>query len=232
MSKKITDFTGKVFSSKTEMCDFYGISRNAYDQRINRGWSQEKALTSKTRGSVASKTTVEEERQKRHNYNVKYYAENKKRERARVSEYKKLHRDEIREKDREYREKNRDKIKAYRNTPAMKKYQQEYQKRYQPIYRAKKKAEAELKTGELVMEERKEENMDLLSVWLEVKTFIDVQSKTQDFARQNFEQVIYEMADIKLMRAISNSAFLWQRANNYFSCKQREIIRDSLFDED
>lgn len=81
------------------------------------------------------------------------------------------------------------------------------------------------------MDVKKNMITDSLSVWIGVKAFIDIQSKTQDFARRNFEDMLFAEADIQMLNAISNSYFLWQRANNYFSYKQREKIRDSFCEE-
>lgn len=146
--KETVDHKGNVFASKTEMCDFYGISRKAYDQRISRGWSQEEALTNQVRKVTIPKRinrTPQEEKEKRHNYYKEYYAKNREKELERNSKYKKMNKEKVKAKDKLYREKNRDKIKAYRDTPKAKKYQQEYQRVYQPLYRAKKRAEAEQK---------------------------------------------------------------------------------------
>lgn len=70
-----------------------------------------------------------------------------------------------------------------------------------------------------------------LSFWIGVKSLIDIQSKSQNFLQQNFEDMLFEKADMQLLNEISNSYFLWQRAFNYFSCKQREIIRDTFCKE-
>lgn len=40
-----TDFNGKVWETKGEMCLFYGVSTSALDDRLRRGWSLKKALT-------------------------------------------------------------------------------------------------------------------------------------------------------------------------------------------
>ena len=42
-----TDHLGNVFKSKKEMCKFYNITANGYDQRIKKGMSKEEALTTK-----------------------------------------------------------------------------------------------------------------------------------------------------------------------------------------
>lgn len=42
---KVKDHLGNEFSSIEEMRNHYGISKGAYDYRIQHGWSQEKALT-------------------------------------------------------------------------------------------------------------------------------------------------------------------------------------------
>ena len=69
---------------------------------------------------------------------------------------------------------------------------------------------------------------DSLSVWIGIKALIDSQSENQDFTRKNFEDMLFEVGEMQILNAISNSSFLWQRANAYFACKQREKIRDIL----
>ena len=176
------------------------------------------------------KKTVQKElspKERKHNYNAKYYAEHREQERQRVEEYKKQHKDELRVKNKEYRERNRDRIKAYRDTDRMKQYQKEYQKEY----RAKKKAEAELvaqEQGEETMDGKKNIISDALSVWIGLKALIDIQSETKDITQQNFEDFLFEYGELGILDEISNSYFLWQRASNYFSCKQREMIRDTF----
>lgn len=173
---------------------------------------------------TVEKVLTPEERQ--HNYNAKYYAEHKASERQRVEAYRREHREEIRKKNKEYRERNADKIKAYRDTDRMKQYQREYQK----AYRAKKKAEAELaqEQGEEIMNGKRIVISDSLSIWIGVKALIDTQSKTQDILQQNFEDFLFENGELGILNEISNSYFLWQRASNYFACKQREKIRDTF----
>lgn len=123
---------------------------------------------------------------------------------------------------REYRERNRDKIQAYQ-----KEYREKHREKIAE-YRKPKRIE-DGKSGKKSVK-KEEKTMDMLTAWLEAKTLVDSISETQDFICKNFEQVICEIADVKLMRAISNSSFLWQRANNYFVCKQREKIRDSFYE--
>lgn len=178
---------------------------------------------------VVSKVALSE-KERQHNYNAKYYAEHREKERKRVEEYRRQHKDEIREQNRAYRERNADKIKAYRDTDRMKQYQREYQKKY----RAKKKAEAELvaqEQGEEIMNGKKIVISDSLSVWIGIKYLIDNQAQSQDILQQNFEDFLFENGELGILNEISNSYFLWQRANNYFSCKQREIIKDNFCKE-
>lgn len=173
------------------------------------------------------KTVALSEKERQHIYNAKYYAEHKEKELKRVAEYKEQHKDELRQKNKEYREKNRDRIKAYRDTPKMK----EYQKTYQKAYREKKKAElAQEEEGEKI-NGKKIIISDSLSVWIGVKALIDIQSHTQDFPQKNFENFLFENAELAILNEIANSDFLWKRAFNYFSCKQREIIRDAFCKE-
>lgn len=178
---------------------------------------------------VVSKVALSE-KERQHNYNAKYYAEHKEAERKRVDEYRKQHKDEIREKNRAYRERNADKIKAYRDTDRMKQYQREYQKKY----RAKKKAEAELvaqEQGQEIMNGEKIIISNSLSFWIGIKSLIDSYAQSQDISQQNFEDFLFENGELGILNEISNSYFLWQRASNYFSCKQREIIRDKFCEE-
>lgn len=177
--------------------------------------------------------TVEKElsaKERQRIYNKKYYAEHKEAERKRVEEYKKQHREELRQKNKEYREKNRDRIKAYRDTDRMKQYQKEYQK----SYRAKKKPQAEMlaqEQGEEIMNGEKIIISDSLSIWIGIKSLIDIQAQSQDISQQNFEDFLFVNGELGILNEISNSYFLWQRASNYFSCKQREIIRDKFCKE-
>ena len=46
----MTDHLGNVYKSKVEMCKHYGISVSVYDHRTDKGWSQERALTTPMRG--------------------------------------------------------------------------------------------------------------------------------------------------------------------------------------
>lgn len=109
------------------------------------------------------KKTVENlnEKERQHMCNKKYYAENQEKELRRVAEYKKQHKDELREKNRQYRELNKERIKAYRDTPRMKAYQKEYQQ----LYRAKKKAEAELLKN---IEKDKDSKNEFIRILLEL----------------------------------------------------------------
>lgn len=123
----------------------------------------------------------------------------------------------------EYRERNRDKILAY---------QAEYREKNREKLaenREKKRIE-DRKNGKKKATKKESKEMDTLTTWLEAKALIDSVSTAQDFVYKNFEQVLCDVADVKLMRAISNSSYLWQRANNYFICKQREKVRDNFFE--
>lgn len=169
-------------------------------------------------------------KERQHNYNAKYYAEHREQERKRVEEYREQHREEIRQKNREYKERNKDKIKAYRDSDRMKQYQKEYQKNY----RARKKAEAELMKQEQEKEKMNGEKIiisDSLSIWIGIKSLIDIQAQSQDISQQNFEDFLFENGELGILNEVANSSFIWQRASNYFSCKQREIIRDKFCKE-
>lgn len=179
--------------------------------------------------TVEKKVTLSEEERKKI-YNKKYYAEHKESERQRVEAYRREHREEIQKKNKEYRERNADRIKAYRDTPQMK----QYQKAYQKAYRAKKKAEAGLMkqdVQEQKIDEKKIMITDALSIWIGIKSLIDIQAQSQDISQQNFEDFLFENGELGILNEICNSYFLWQRACNYFSSKQREIIRDKFCEE-
>lgn len=70
-----------------------------------------------------------------------------------------------------------------------------------------------------------------LSFWIGIKALIDIKSKDEDFSQKNFEDFLFENVEMIVLNEIANSSFLWQRAFNYFSCKQREIIRDTFCKE-
>lgn len=176
--------------------------------------------------TVEKKVTLSEEERKKI-YNKNYYAKHKESERQRVEAYRREHREEIQKKNKEYRERNADRIKAYRDTPKMK----EYQKTYQKAYREKKKAELAQEQEKEKINKKKIIISDSLSVWIGVKALIDIQSHTQDFPQKNFEDFLFENAELAILNEIANSDFLWKRAFNYFSCKQREIIRDAFCKE-
>lgn len=48
----IEDYEGRRFSNTAEMCAFYGIEKSTYLRRLQRGWSQEKALLEPVRTSA------------------------------------------------------------------------------------------------------------------------------------------------------------------------------------
>lgn len=47
-----TDHKGVVYESQNSMCYAWGIRPDTYSRRISRGWSKEKALTTRPRGKV------------------------------------------------------------------------------------------------------------------------------------------------------------------------------------
>lgn len=53
--KECTDHIGRRFNSLVEMCNSYKIPCDTYLQRMSRGWSQEKALTTPPRARSANK---------------------------------------------------------------------------------------------------------------------------------------------------------------------------------
>ena len=48
----VTDHLGNTFKTLVEMCKYYNISTSNYNDRINRGWSQKDALTTKPKNGV------------------------------------------------------------------------------------------------------------------------------------------------------------------------------------
>ena len=84
------DFKGNTFESKTAMCKAYGLPISAYNRRMSRGWSQEKALTTPLKNGKGYDNYV----------NM-------------CKLYRKNHSNEIRENQRKYREKNKDKMRIY-----------------------------------------------------------------------------------------------------------------------
>lgn len=137
--KTIQDHTGKEFSSITALCEYYGIERKTYCQRIKRGWSVEDALTLPVRPSPLKSDLSEKERAKI--YFSKYYPQHKERLNAYSREYKEKNRDKVNAQAKEYYQRNLEKIKEYqkkyRNNPVNK----AKAKAYQEKYRVKKKME-------------------------------------------------------------------------------------------
>ena len=137
----IEDSEGRRFSNTAEMCAFYGIEKSTYLRRLERGWSQEKALLEPVRTSPLKSSLSEKERQSI-SYK-KYYAKNKARENERVRAYRETHKEQIKAQTKEYREKHKEKIReyqeAYRNNPRNK----EKARKYQEAYREKKRKEKE-----------------------------------------------------------------------------------------
>lgn len=57
------DFAGNEFTSLQAMCDFYGVSKRTYENRLKRGLSMEESLKNRTKAHIAfrgKKTTVSE----------------------------------------------------------------------------------------------------------------------------------------------------------------------------
>lgn len=143
MEKSVTNHEGKEFASITEMCEFHGIGRRVYMQRIRRGWSKEKALTTPVAKHATRTTLSEKERQRI--YNKTYYAKNKEREKKRLEKYRKAHKEELKATDKIYRQEHEDEIrayqKAYRNDEAHKEKAKVYQKAYREKKRKEERAE-------------------------------------------------------------------------------------------
>lgn len=141
IGKAIKDHEGKEFPSITALCEYYGIERKTYLQRIKRGWSQKRALTEHVKASPL-KSNLSEKEQARI-YFAKYYPQHKERLNAYSREYKNTHRAEVSAQSKIYYKNNIDKIKEYqkryRNNPANK----EKARAYQKAYREKKRLEKE-----------------------------------------------------------------------------------------
>lgn len=141
VGKPIKDHTGKEFSSITALCEYYGIERKTYCQRIKRGWSVEDALTKAVRKSPLKSNLSEKERAKI--YYSKYYSKNREHLNAYSREYKERHRAEVNAQAKEYYQRNLEKIKEYqkryRNNPKNKLKSQEYQKKYRAQKRLEEK---------------------------------------------------------------------------------------------
>ena len=52
MGKSITDHLGNEYKSITKMCDCYNIPRTTYIRRLERGWTQEAALTTPSGNTI------------------------------------------------------------------------------------------------------------------------------------------------------------------------------------
>lgn len=137
----IKDHTGKEFSSITALCEYYGIERKTYCQRIKRGWSVEDALTVSVRPSPLKSDLSEKERAKI--YFAKYYPQNKERLNTYSREYKETHRKEVNAQAKEYYRKNIDKIKDYQKKYRDNPVNKEKAKKYQKAYREKNRLEKE-----------------------------------------------------------------------------------------
>lgn len=53
-----TDYKDERFFSTQAMCDFYGIGRSTYMERLNHNWSKERALTTPVRKYADKKVTL------------------------------------------------------------------------------------------------------------------------------------------------------------------------------
>lgn len=112
--KKIYDHEGKEFPSITAMCDYYSISRNAYNHRIARGASLKDALTT----PVAPKTkrnlkTPEEIREYNHTRRIAYYQANRDKALADSKAYYQAHHEECLAYQAQYRQLHNDYYRGY-----------------------------------------------------------------------------------------------------------------------
>lgn len=132
VKKKIKDHEGTEFPSITALCEYYGIERKTFCQRIKRGWSLEDALTVEVCPSPLKSSLSEKERARL--YFKKYYPQHKERLNAYSREYKEKNRDKVNAQAKEYYQRNLEKIKEYqkiyRNNPVNKLKAKEYQEKY------------------------------------------------------------------------------------------------------
>lgn len=141
VGKQIKDHTGKEFSSITALCEYYGIERKTFCQRIKRGWSLEDALTVEVCPSPLKSPLSEKERARL--YFAKYYPQNKERLNKYSREYKEAHRAELNAQAKEYYRKNIDRIKDYQKKYRDNPKNKERAREYQQAYREKKRLEKE-----------------------------------------------------------------------------------------
>lgn len=140
IKKQVKDHEGTEFPSITAMCEYYGIKRKTYCQRIKHGLSVEDALTLPVRPTSLKSDLSEKERAKI--YFAKYYSQNKEHLNAYSREYKEKNRDKVNAQAKEYYQRNLEKIKEYqkkyRNNPVNKAKAKAYQEKYREKKRIEK----------------------------------------------------------------------------------------------
>lgn len=120
----VCDHNGKQFAGITQMCEFYGVSRSAYNHRISRGWSLEEALTTPVGVKVKR--------------NLKTPAEVKEYNHSRRIAYYQKHREEAREYNKQYYQEHREKYLDYQS-----RYRAAHSDYWRGYYAAQKKYEVE-----------------------------------------------------------------------------------------
>ena len=110
----IIDHLGNEYSSITEMCDAYDISRCTYLKRLKRGWTQEAALTSAAGNNAgAERKYVKEEYKARISARDKAYREVHKEKYAALGKaYREAHKEEIAASKKAYCEAHKEEIAA------------------------------------------------------------------------------------------------------------------------
>lgn len=112
--KTVFDHQGKEFATITEMCNFYNISRSAFNHRIARGSSLEEALTTPVGKKTKHNLKSPEERKKyNHARRVAYYHAHRDKALADSKAYYHVHHEECLAYQAEYRLKHNDYYRGY-----------------------------------------------------------------------------------------------------------------------
>ena len=123
----VTDHLGNEYKSLTAMCNAYDVPRTTYIRRLERGWSQEAALTTPSGNTVPTSyvRVSTEERIANEKAKEKAYRESHKKEKAAYREankekiaaqkkaYYEANKEKIAARNKAYREANKEKIAAY-----------------------------------------------------------------------------------------------------------------------
>lgn len=101
----VTDHLGNEFTSQQAMCDAYEISRTTYKRRLERGWTQEAALTTPSGNTVPGGSNA-------YVCNDESIAARQAQSKARQKTYRESHKEEILAREKVYRDANKEKIAA------------------------------------------------------------------------------------------------------------------------